>query len=259
MKVSRKLRISLSNKWIFFCQTLIFITLIIINISIAHADDRPIIVIDPGHGGTDSGATGYYKSVEKNITLTLAKRIALQMNDHYEIILTRKTDTYVPLIERTAIANNAQAIALISLHVGASFRLYPHGIRTYYWQSEQGENFFNQMNDENQTHFGNQPLLWDNIQRYHLNSSKLLAKCIHTSILSQINMLDRQIAGAPLFVLTGADMAAILIEIEFISRPKSENNLLRIPYMDKIARGISLGMDQFLKKIEFDSKRSLHF
>jgi N-acetylmuramoyl-L-alanine amidase len=226
----------------------------------ASADDLPLIVLDPGHGGTDSGAKGYYQSTEKKITLTLAKRIALQMKDHYDVLLTRETDEYVPLIERTAIANHAQAIAFISLHVGASFRLNPQGIRTYYWQSGQGEIYYNDIqNDDSHSSFENQPLLWDHLQRYHLVSSKLLAKCVHNSILSQISLYDRRIGGCPLFVLTGADMPAILIEIAYISRPKSENNLLRIPYLDKIAYGIFLGMEQFLRKNEFDSKTNLHF
>ena len=260
MKVSRKLSISFPNKWIYFFQTIIFIIIFIFSNTSASADDLPLIVLDPGHGGTDVGATGYYQSTEKKLTLTLANRITLQLKDRYDVLLTRKTDDYVPLIERTAIANHAQAIAFISLHVGASFRLYPQGIRTYYWQSGQGENFFqNTLKNDHDKTFVNQPLIWDHLQRYHLNSSKLLAKCVHTSILSQIDIYDRNIGRAPLFVLTGADMPAILIEVAYISRPKSENNLLRIPYLDKIARGIALGIDQFLKKNAFDLKTNLHF
>jgi len=239
---------------------IIFIIFIIINVSRVCADDLPLIVLDPGHGGTDTGAKGYYQSTEKKITLTLARRIALHMKNHYDVLLTRETDDYVPLIERTAIANHAQAIAFISLHVGASFRLNPQGIRTYYWQSGQGENYYSDIpNNDTDPNKGTQPLLWDHLQRYHVVSSKMLAKCVHNSILSQISIYDRKIGGCPLFVLTGADMPAILIEIAYISRPKSENNLLRIPYLDKIARGISLGVEQFLRKNTFDSKTPLHF
>jgi len=252
MKVSSKLSISFLSNRIFFFQTIIFIILIMINISGAIAEDLPLIVIDPGHGGTDTGATGYYQSSEKNITLTLAKRIALQLKNRYDVILTRETDIHVPLIERAAIANHAQALAFISLHVGASYRLYTQGIRTYYWQSSQGENYFKEhLKNNNMMNIVNQPLFWDHIQRYHLNSSKLLAKYVHQSILSQVDLYDRNIGGAPLFVLTGADMPAILIEIAYISRPKSEKKLLRIPYLDKIARGIALGIDQLNKKNSF--------
>jgi N-acetylmuramoyl-L-alanine amidase len=219
-----------------------------------------MIVIDPGHGGTDTGAKGYYQSTEKQITLTLAKRIVLQMRDRYDVILTRETDDYIPLIERTAIANHSQAIAFISLHVGASYRLHPQGIRTYFWQSGQGENFYKELyiNDIH-SDIGNQLLLWDHIQHYHLNSSKILANCVHNSILSQVNLNNRMIGGAPLFVLTGANMPAILIEVAYISRPKSENNLSRIPFLDKIARGIVLGVDLFLQKNAYDIKTNLHF
>jgi N-acetylmuramoyl-L-alanine amidase len=164
------------------------------------------------------------------------------------------------LIERTAIANHSQAIAFISLHVGASYRLHPQGIRTYFWQSGQGENFYKELyiNDIH-SDIGNQLLLWDHIQHYHLNSSKILANCVHNSILSQVNLNNRMIGGAPLFVLTGANMPAILIEVAYISRPKSENNLSRIPFLDKIARGIVLGVDLFLQKNAYDIKTNLHF
>jgi N-acetylmuramoyl-L-alanine amidase len=224
----------------------------------AGAEDIPTIVLDPGHGGTDVGAKGYYQSAEKKLTLTLANRIALQLENRYDVILTRKTDVHVPLTERTAMANHAQAIAFISLHVGASFRLYPQGVRTYFWQSGQGDNYFND-HPKNDKNLEIQTLLWDHLQRYHLNSSKLLAKCVHNSILSQVNLIDRGFGGCPLFVLTGADMAAIMIEIAYISRPTSENNLLRLPYLDKISRGIARGIDQFIKKNAYDIKTDLHF
>jgi N-acetylmuramoyl-L-alanine amidase len=260
MKVSRKLRISFSNNWVFFYQIFILILLISVPLEIANAEDLPVIVLDPGHGGTDVGAKGYYHSTEKKITLTLANRIALQLRKRYDVVLTRKTDVYVPLAERTAIANHAQAIAFISLHVGASFRLYPQGIRTYYWHSGQGENYLQDNPHNNKDrNIEMQPLLWDHIQRYHLNSSKQLAQYVHNSILSQVNMNDRKIGGCPLFVLTGADMPAIMIEIAYISRPKSENNLLRIPYLDKISRGVALGIDQFINKNAYDLKTDLHF
>jgi len=258
MKVSRKLRISFSNKCNFFFKATIFVSLIFC--AGAVAQDLPTIVIDPGHGGTDKGATGYYQSTEKKITLTLANRIQMQMKAEYNVILTRKTDVHVPLLERTAIANQAQALAFISLHVGASFRLYPQGIRTFYWQSGQGENYFsNALKTGNDIQTEKRPLLWDHLQRYHLSSSKLLAECVHNNILSQINLYDRKIGGAPLLILTGADMPAIVIEFAYISRPKSENNLSRIPYLDRLARGIALGVELFFKKNTFDLKTSLQF
>jgi N-acetylmuramoyl-L-alanine amidase len=258
MKVSRKLRTSFSNKGNFFFESALFI--IILCYSGAFADDLPLIVIDPGHGGKDKGASGYYQSTEKQITLALANRIQKQMNDRYNVVLTREKDEYVPLFERTAIANNAQALAFISLHVGASFRLYPQGLRTFVWQSGQGENYYkNELKAGNEIIPEKRPLLWDHLQRYHLNDSKLLAKCVHNNVLSQINLFDRKIGEAPLLVLAGADMPAIVIEIAYISRPQSENNLSRIPYLDKIARGISLGIDLFFKKNSFDLKKSLQF
>jgi len=251
------LRISITNNWIYFFQACLQQLIILVLTSITWAGDLPLIVIDPGHGGKNTGATGYHQSSEKKITLTLASRIAKQLKGQCEVLLTRKTDSHIPLLERTSMANNAQPMAFISLHVGASFRLYPKGVRTYYWQSGQGESFYEHSITE--TESDNHPLLWDHLQRYHLNSSKSLAQCVHNSILSHVNLYNRKIVGAPLFVLAGADMPAILIEIANITRPKSEKRLLHTPFLDKIARGITHGIDQFIKKNAYNLKTDLHY
>jgi len=226
--------------------------------AVLSTEDLPLVVIDPGHGGKNTGATGYYQSTEKEITLMLAHRIAFRLKDRWDVLLTRMNDNHVPLEERTSIANHAKPQAFISIHLGASYRLFPEGVRTYFWQPSRGETFFSEMfNQENIT--DNRPPLWDHLQYYHLNSSKLLAQCIHNSILSQVHLHDRKIDGTPIFVLAGADMPAILIEIGYITRPKEEKKLIHPPFLDKIAHGIALGLDQFVEKISFSIKTDLHF
>ncbi|MBF0450671.1 MAG: N-acetylmuramoyl-L-alanine amidase [Candidatus Magnetomorum sp.] len=223
------------------------------------SDDLPVIVIDPGHGGTDQGATGYYKSTEKQITLTLAHCVIKHLTNKCHVILTREQDTFITLLARTEKANYVQPMAFISFHVGASFRLQPEGIGTYYWQPSQGESFFDDMLKKNDDKDVQYPPLWDHLQRYHLNSSKLLAGIIHHSILSEVDVYDRKVNGAPLFLLAGADMPAILIEIGYITRPKEEKNLLRLPFLDKIAQGIARGLEQFIEKNAYGMQTDLQY
>jgi len=225
------------------------------------SEDLPIIVVDPGHGMNDSGATGYFKTTEKEITLALANRFIQIASHKYHIILTHEKDTFKSLLDRTATANHHQALAFISLHVGASFRLESKGLATYYWQPSVGELFFESLSKNNNytDRFSQQPPLWDYLQQYHLKSSKILAKTIHNSILSEIELNDRKITGAPIFILNGADMPAILIEIANIKRPKDENNLMRDAFLDKIVRGISRGLDQFIKKNDYGSQKYLQY
>ncbi|KPA15125.1 N-acetylmuramoyl-L-alanine amidase [Candidatus Magnetomorum sp. HK-1] len=247
----------------FHLKSLVFFVCLFFSATVSiGSDDLPTIIIDPGHGGTDSGAIGYYQSTEKQITLTLASRIVLYLANKCHVILTREKDTYISLLDRTAKANYTQPMAFISLHLGASYRFEPEGIGTYYWQPSQGVNFFDDIlkkqNDQN-GHDNSGPLLWDHMQRYHLNSSKFLAQTVHSCILSEVEIYDRKVRGAPLFVLAGADMPAILIEIGYISRPKEEKKLLRQAYLNKIAQGFAHGIDQFIEKISYGIETSLQY
>jgi len=261
--VSRKLRILIKKKFAYLFKLLvIFIWLFFLATISIGSEDLPIIVIDPGHGGSEEGATGYYQSREKQINLTLAYRIVHYLSNKCHVILTREKDTFTSLLDRTAKANHYQAIAFISLHVGASYRLVPEGISTYYWQPSQGEFFFEDISNKNYHQNGHsipEPPLWDHLQRYHLNTSKLLAQTIHKSILSEVDINDRKIRGAPIFVLAGADMPAILIEFGYISHPKEEKNLLRLNYINKIAQGIAIGIEKFIEKNSFGIEKDLQY
>lgn len=259
--MSSKLKISITNIKIY--QQIIpffFIGIFLFFVSLAFgSDDLPLIVVDPGHGGTDCGATGYYKTTEKEISLSLSLCLKKKLAHKYHVILTRESDTYKSLLDRTATANYHQPIAFISLHVGASFRLEPEGIATYYWQPCNSIFFFDEdeLAEKKYDNDINHPPLWDHLQRNHLYSSKFLAEIIHQNILSEVEIYDRKVRGAPIFVLTGADVPAILIETGYITQPQEENKLLRNVFLDKIAQGISGGLEEYLKKIAYDNKKSL--
>jgi N-acetylmuramoyl-L-alanine amidase len=209
------------------------------------------IVIDPGHGGKDPGAMAHSLK-EKEITLKVAKKAAAVLQDtyNYEVILTRTKDIFLPLEERTAMANTHKADLFISIHVNAHPRQTTSGVETFFLNLASNTEAMRVAARENATSSHNisdlQDILSDLMQNSKIQESSILAeyvqKRLSTGLGSRYATKDLGVKQAPFYVLIGAEMPAILAEISFISNPKEAERLRQDEYLGEIARQIAAGV-----------------
>lgn len=218
-----------------------------------------IIVIDPGHGGEDPGAIGKSGIKEKQITLGVAKALKkkLEATLSARVILTRTDDTYLPLEERTAIANREGADVFISIHANAAKRKKAAGVETFFLSLEASDNeaqmtaaIENEVIRLDEATHGAptddiQAILWDLTQTKAHHESARLAEVMNENLVRATGGGDRGVKQAPFIVLMGATMPAVLVEIGFISNPKEERKLSRTSGQSQIAAAISRGIKGF--------------
>lgn len=217
------------------------------------------VVIDPGHGGSDPGAPGYYKNVwEKDIVLKIAKKLAGNLRNrlHCTVLLTRSTDKKLTLEERTAIANTQKADIFISLHCNAAKNKRLSGIETYILNLATDEQAIAVAARENATSEKNisdlEYILSDLMKHAKIEESTRLANVVHTAFVkgmkkdySKINNLG--VKRAPFYVLLGARMPSILIETSFISNKKECKRLMTDTYQSALANHIAIGVEKYVK------------
>lgn len=209
-----------------------------------------VIVLDPGHGGQDTGARGPDGALEKTITLNLARVTADELGKTYRVVLTR-TDDYGPdILDRTAVANNVKANIFISLHTGGSFLHKASGLIVYYDKKKTDSMVQDETNRLNQDEDGSARIPWNTIQYRYQTTSRVLAQFVLKRLKEQGIFLETRLKGAPLVVLEGADMPAITIEAGYITNPVNEKELLDPVILKKIAQGIHNGIDDFFKNVQ---------
>ncbi len=207
-----------------------------------------LISINPGHGGHDSGAVGSSGLSEKDLTLTLAKRLKQILTQTYDVYLTREGDYWLAIERRTALANHHRCDILVNLHASGSFHHTSRGIAVFYFGYNAGQGLFIQhRKDLIQSEFRLLP--WNHVQSTHTDNSKLLANLVHTKLIESANSIDRGIHKAPLLVLSGADMPAILIEIGYVSHPTEEKNLRNPEVISDLARLITEGINEYFRQM----------
>jgi N-acetylmuramoyl-L-alanine amidase len=211
---------------------------------------RRIIVLDPGHGGRESGARGADGTAEKSVALELARLIAGELQRDYKVTLTRTDDYHVDLDNRTALANHLKADIFVSLHTGGSFVYSTAGPIIYYYQnaskpsSNRGENPVLQGENKNTS------IPWDRVQSSYLERSRILAGMISSRLSTMNTIKNIRIQGAPLAVLQGAHMPAILIEAGYLTNPAEEKNLRNNRFLADVAAEISRGIEDFLSRTD---------
>lgn len=220
------------------------------------------IVIDPGHGGRDSGAPGAIKGVyEKQIVLEIAKRLARRIEKELgcEVFLTRNDDHFLTLEERTAIANTKEADLFISLHTNASMNRNASGFETYFLNLATDEDSIRVAARENATSRKNisdlQAILNDLMQNAKINESARLAAFVQNSMVGHVSknydrITDKGVKQAPFYVLLGAQMPSILVEASFISNARECERLMNPEYQENITRGITEGIRQYIKNTD---------
>ena len=220
-----------------------------------------LIVIDPGHGGSDSGAVGNGLK-EKNVVLATSKKLgALLQKRGYRVLYTRSTDVFINLRSRTIFAGKKNADMFISIHANAapnaSSALKMSGVETFFLspaRSERSKNaaaLENRGDLEDMNTFSKQTFL-NFLNREKIISSNKLAIDIQSYMLSSVKKSfaskDGGVREAPFWVLVGATMPAVLVEMGYITHPQEGKNLGKSAYQDRIAQGIANGVDAYFQK-----------
>ena len=215
------------------------------------------IVIDPGHGGKDPGAMAF-NIKEKDVVLKIAKMLGpvLQKELGCEVIFTRDDDVFVPLEERTAIANTENADLFVSLHINAHPSSKVRGLETYYLNLTTNAEAMRVAAMENATSTHQmsdlQDILSDIMKNSKIEESSRLAQQVHNSILNEAadkgyaNIKNLGVKQAPFYVLIGAQMPAILIELAFITNKDDVKNLNNPTFVRLLTQEIADGIRSYV-------------
>ena len=219
------------------------------------------IVIDAGHGGKDSGAVGYKKYQEKRAVLKVAKLLKkMLMKQGYKVYLTREDDTFIKLSDRTHFANRKKADLFISIHANAapsSQKLSLKGIETFFLSPAKTAKAKRIAAKENASAMNLDTISKDTLLSF-LNRTKIvqsnkLAIDIQSGILSSVKkkydkIVDGGVREAPFWVLVGAQMPAVLVEIGYITNPLEGERLFNPFYQKALAEGIAQGINNYFSK-----------
>jgi N-acetylmuramoyl-L-alanine amidase len=220
------------------------------------------IVLDPGHGGGESGAVGPGGTLEKELTLLLARALKSRLEAALgvRVILTRDEDAELPHETRTAIANQNKADLFISLHLNSAFGAGARGAETYFLsETASDERAARSAEAENQLASGGadddplydlQLILWDLAQSHHLAQSQRLATLIQQELNRALGLRDRGVKQAPFLVLMGAAMPAVLVELGFISNPEEERRLQDPAYRAQLTGALVRAIGDYKAQVE---------
>jgi N-acetylmuramoyl-L-alanine amidase len=228
-------------------------------------EENPIdlIVIDPGHGGEDTGAKGPGGVLEKEVTLQIAKKVAEALRDKgFQVVLTRDEDVFIPLGERTALANRKGADLFISIHANAAKRKQASGSETYFLSRAKNDEARAVATLENASLRFEKPdfdteggedldfILLDMVQNEYLKESQDLAALIQDNLEKHLPIPNRGVDQAGFYVLNKAYMPAVLVETAFISNANEAKLLKKDSFQDKIAQAITQAVGKFKDKYE---------
>ena len=206
-----------------------------------------VVVIDPGHGGNEHGSRSADDVLEKAVSLNLARLIADKLKGDCKVMLTRTDDYWLDIPKRTALANYQQADLFISLHSGGSFVHSAGGTVIFYYEKHPEPDLVKETPTLDSLSVDDAPLMsWNDIQERYLTSSRKLAEIMQAQIIKITQDPDSSIKSAPLSVLQGADMPAILIELGYLTNPNEGKALSNPEYLALIAEAISKGVKSYL-------------
>jgi len=226
------------------------------------ASERLKIVLDPGHGGKDPGAIGVGGVQEKDVVLA----IALQLRDQLwawpgvDVVLTRDHDVFLSLEERTALANAERADLFVSIHANASPNSSSSGIETYYLNNTNDratlrlaamENGVASVTGRPRRDRDVSLLLSSLIQNYKVPESAALADSVQQRVVTSVaarwpRVVDLGVKQGPFYVLVGAGMPCILVEVSFVTNPEEGARLAQAVYQEAIATGVLRGIRYFV-------------
>jgi N-acetylmuramoyl-L-alanine amidase len=227
--------------------------------AVAPPGQRWHVVLDAGHGGKDPGAIGASGLMEKDVVLDIVYRLRelMQQEPYWRVTLTREGDVFIPLEERTAVANAKNADLFVSIHANAAERPDLHGIETYFLDLATDDRAKRTAARENATSLKQvsdlELILRDLLMTSKRNESSLLAGTVQRALVqapgSGQNGRDLGVKQAPFLVLIGAEMPAILIETGFMSNPAEERKLADAKHRARLARTILAGIKEYIAAV----------
>jgi len=218
------------------------------------------IVIDPGHGGTDPGCIGRNGTKEKTVVLDICRRLKKLLDGHegLQVILTRESDIFVPLENRTVIANQKQADLFISIHANAHPSRKRFGVETFFLNFSHDSSVIETAARENATSTKNISEMKGILEKIVRNSksveSKELAEIIQKSLINSLKKIykdtkDLGHKGGPFWVLIGVETPSVLVEVSHLSNSKEETKLRSAQYRQHIAQGIYNGIKEYIQSL----------
>ena len=218
------------------------------------------VVIDPGHGGDEIGTQGSRGTLEKEVTLAVARRLRTLIESRLglKVFLTREDDRTLSLDERSAFANNHRADVFLSIHANSAVRPALKGAEVYYLTVERADAEARKKADETSTTLpalggGNRAIdliLWETAQARYLEQSAALAGFIEQALAARVEMSPRAVQQAPFRVLVGANMPAALVEIGYLSNAEQETQLATAGYQDQVAQSLLDALVKFRGLLE---------
>jgi N-acetylmuramoyl-L-alanine amidase len=225
------------------------------------------IVIDPGHGGHDPGTIGRRGLMEKDLVLDVALRLERMVREELgaEVVLTRSTDVFIPLEERTAVANARGADLFLSIHANASRNPTARGIETYFLSFARNAHAEAVAARENAISAATLKDLQGLVRAITLSSkideSRDFAASVQEAMVEHLRghgpAPDRGVHTAPFYVLIGANMPSVLAEIAFVSHPEDERRLKTAGFRQEIARSLFKGVRGYLDSLNRIDPRRL--
>jgi len=220
-----------------------------------------VIVIDAGHGGKDPGAVGYKKYREKIVVMQVAAKVKKILKERgYRVYMTRERDKFVKLSNRTAYANKKNADIFISIHanaVGEKNARKVNGIESYFLSPSKSSRAEKVAEKENSADISEMNRYGKNTFLNFLNHHKILASNklaidLQRGMLGSLNkhyknVKDGGVREGPFWVLVGAQMPAVLVEVGFISHPREAKRLVNSKYQNKLALGMANGIDRYFQ------------
>jgi N-acetylmuramoyl-L-alanine amidase len=215
------------------------------------------IVIDPGHGGHDTGTIGPNGLEEKDLVLDVGRRLGklLQSRLGADVVYTRKDDTFIPLETRTSIANQEQADLFVSIHANSSRDPGARGVETYYLNFTSSPEALDVAARENAASDKSVYELQDLVKKIALKEkieesrefASNVQRALHSGLAAKSpGIRDRGVKKAPFIVLIGANMPSILAEISFVSNPGDERRLETSDYRQRIAESLYRGISKYV-------------
>jgi len=215
------------------------------------------IVIDPGHGGHDTGTIGPNGLEEKDLVLDVGRRLGklLQSRLGADVVYTRKDDTFIPLETRTSIANQEQADLFVSIHANSSRDPDARGVETYYLNFTSSAEALDVAARENAASDKSVYELQDLVKKIALKEkieesrefASNVQRALHSGLAAKNpGIRDRGVKKAPFIVLIGANMPSILAEISFVSNPGDERRLQTSDYRQRIAESLYRGISKYV-------------
>ncbi|HXV62662.1 MAG TPA: N-acetylmuramoyl-L-alanine amidase [Vicinamibacteria bacterium] len=215
------------------------------------------VVIDPGHGGHDPG-TSRGGLVEKDVVLDISRRVAKLLEDDFDVLMTRDSDIFIPLEERTAIANTKGGDLFVSIHLNAARSARPGGTETYYLNLATTPDAAEVAARENAVTTRRLGELQSLLQKV-MNNSRILesrdfATHVQDTLAEQLytskkDSRNRGVKTAPFYVLLGAQIPSILVEVAYVTNANDASSLNKVAFRQKVAESIAAGIRSYHRNL----------